>query len=105
MPPRTSKPSRRSPESAPKKYHNVPVLESTWQRLGDYKRLSLSPTFDAALNELMDSVPLEMLSERALAEHKERMKSSDWTDWRTVRKELGDDVRHPDGRKGKAGVR
>lgn len=72
-----------------KKYHNVPVLEKTWLRLRDYRVGSL--TYDEALNQLMDSVPLEMLTEKALAEHKKRMKSKDWTDWRDVRRDLGDD--------------
>lgn len=71
------------------KYHNVPVLESTWLRLRDYK--VRSQTYDAVLNGLMDSVPLEMVSKEVLAEHRRRLKSNDWKDWREVRKELGDD--------------
>ena len=78
------------PRMAPaQKYHNVPVLESTWLRLRDYR--TGSQTYDQVLNRLMDSVPLEMVTKDVLAEHRRRLKSKDWKDWREVRQELGDD--------------
>jgi hypothetical protein len=93
MPHRPRMPPRAAPRAGPRRraerYHNVPVLESTWHRLRDYKMVSA--TYDEVLNQLMDSVPLETVTEDILAEHKRRLKSKDWKDWREVRKQLGDE--------------
>lgn len=82
-------PKRRPPTSAPparkppaKRYHNVPVLESTWHRLRDYKMAS--QTYDEVLNGLMDSSPLEMLTEDVLREHRHRLATFEGRDWREV---------------------
>lgn len=66
-------------------YHNVPVKRATWLRLRDYKMVSA--TYDDVLNQLMDSVPLEMLTEKVLAEHKHRIATFDGRDWRELREE------------------
>lgn len=71
------------PRKAPaKKYHNVPVLEATWLRLRDYRMGS--QTFDQVLNGLMDSMPLEMLTEDVLREHRRRLATFQGRDWREV---------------------
>lgn len=90
--------------SPPKKYHNVPVLESTWVRLRDYKMVSA--TYDEVLNRLMDSVPLEMVTQEVLAEHRRRMRSHDWQDWQAMRSQVERDAVQGRGRgSGKARVR
>lgn len=77
-------------------YKNFPVREETWQRLRAYKMGGA--TFDEVVKDLLDSVPLEEVSEEVIREHKRRMRSrKGWKDWREVRKSLGDDWRraHP----------
>lgn len=86
------------PRDLPKpKYHNVPVLESTWLRLRDYK--VRSQTYDEVLNGLMDSVPLEMLAADVLREHERRLATFRGRDWRKVR----DEVRRDRKARGAAG--
>jgi hypothetical protein len=63
-----------------RRYHNVPVLESTWARLRDYR--VGSQTYDEVLNRLMDSVPLEMVTEDVLREHRRRLATFEGRDWR-----------------------
>jgi len=70
-------------------YKNVPVRQATWQRLRAYKMADA--TFDEVLNLLMDSVPLERVAQRVIREHKRAMKNFKGTDWREIRKSLGDD--------------
>jgi hypothetical protein len=71
------------------KYHTVAMRRQTYERLKDYKMGG--GTYDQVLNELMDALPLEEVSKEFLAEHRRRMKDLRGTDWREVRKSLGDD--------------
>jgi hypothetical protein len=84
---------RKATRPPARKYHNVPVLESTWLRLRDYK--VRSQTYDEVLNALMDSVPLETMTERALAEHRRRMATFQGVDWRDVKEEIERGGRKP----------
>jgi hypothetical protein len=70
-------------------YKNIPVRQATWQRLRAYKMGGA--TFDEVLNDLMDSVPLERVAKKVLREAKRRLKTFQGTDWRKVRKSLGDE--------------
>lgn len=63
------------------RYHNVPVLDATWQRLRDY-RVS-GQTYDDVLNRLMDRVPIEDIAATLLAMHHRREK-------REIRPDLGE---------------
>lgn len=67
-------------------YHNVPVKRTTWLRLRDYKMVSA--TYDDVLNQLMDSMPLETVTEEVLAEHKRRLATFDGRPWREIRDEI-----------------
>lgn len=63
-------------------YKNVPVRESTYARLRDYKMGGA--TFDEVLNELMNSVPVEVVADRVIREHHERMRTREGRPWREV---------------------
>jgi hypothetical protein len=69
-------------------HKTIPVRPDTWERLRAYKRGSA--TYDEVLNELMDALPLEEVAERVVREHRKRMASGKWRDWRAVRERLGD---------------
>ncbi len=71
------------------KYHTVAMRRQTYERLKDYKMGG--GTYDQVLNELMDALPLEEVSDELLAEHRRRLKDFRGRDWREVRKLLGDD--------------
>lgn len=58
-------------------------------RLRKYK--SPSSTFDAALNRLMDSVPIEFVPDAELREARRRLGNFRGRDWRTIRKEMGNE--------------
>lgn len=66
-------------------YHNVPVKPRTWARLQAYRMMS--PTYDALLNRLMDSLPLEMLTKETLAEAEHRLATFDGVPWREATQE------------------
>lgn len=70
-------------------YKMVPVRPETLERLKGYKMASA--TYDQILNELMDAVPIEKIARKVVREHRQRMRSRHWKDWREVRKKLGDD--------------
>jgi predicted CopG family antitoxin len=72
-----------------RKYHTVAMRPETYERLKAYK-LGAS-TYDEVLNELMDALPLEEVSEAEIKEIRRRMKDLKGRDWREVRKSLGDD--------------
>ena len=72
-----------------KRYHTVAMRRQTYERLKDYKMAG--GTYDEVLNQLMDALPLEEVSEEVLKEHRRRLKSSDWVTLEEVRKALGDD--------------
>jgi len=63
-------------------YKNVPVKEETYLRLKDYKMGGA--TFDEVLDELMRSVPVEVVAERVIREHYERMREREGRPWREV---------------------
>jgi len=63
-------------------YKSVPVTEETYRRLRDYKMRGA--TFDEVINELMRSVPVEVLAERVVKEHYERMREREGSPWRDV---------------------
>jgi len=63
-------------------YKNVPVKEQTYRRLKDYKMGGA--TFDDVLNEFMRSVPVEVVAERVIREHYERMREREGRPWREV---------------------
>jgi len=64
------------------RYRNIPVSESTWERLRDYKMAGA--TFDEVVLELMKSVPLEAVAERVVKEHYERARTFEGRPWRSV---------------------
>ena len=64
------------------RYRNIPVSESTWERLKDYKMAGV--TFDEVVSELMKSVPLDAVAERAVKEHHERARTFEGRPWRSV---------------------
>lgn len=64
------------------RYRNIPVSESTWGRLRDYKMAGA--TFDEVVTELMKSVPLEVVAERVIREHYERSRTFQGRPWRAV---------------------
>lgn len=53
-----------------------------YRRLRDYKMRRA--TFDEVINELMRSVPVELLAERVINEHYERMREREGSRWRRV---------------------
>lgn len=61
-------------------YKTIPVTKETWERLRDYKMGGA--TYDEVLNELMKSVPIEVVSERVIREHYERMRTFEGRPWR-----------------------
>jgi predicted CopG family antitoxin len=63
-------------------YKSIPVTEETYRRLKDYKMRGA--TFDEVINELMRSVPVEVLAERVVKEHHERMRGREGRPWRQV---------------------
>ncbi len=63
-------------------YKSIPVTEETYRRLKDYKMSGA--TFDEVINELMHSVPVEVLAERVIREHYERMREREGRPWRQV---------------------
>ena len=69
-------------------YHTIPVKAGTWQRLKDYKMGD--STYDEILNDLMDSVPLEVFTKKVLKEHKKRLKEFKGRSWRKVKEDLND---------------
>jgi hypothetical protein len=71
------------------KYYTVAMRRQTYERLKDYKMGG--GTYDQVLNQLMDALPLEEVSEEVLKEHRRRLKSSRWVSLEEVRKALGDD--------------
>ncbi len=62
------------------RFRNVPVREATYRRLKDYKMGGA--TFDEVLNELMASTPVEVVAERVVREHYERMRTREGRSWR-----------------------
>ena len=72
-----------------RKYHTVAMRPETYERLKAY-RLGGS-TYDTVLNELMDALPLEEVSEAEIKQIRRRMKDLKGREWRSVRKALGDD--------------
>ncbi len=66
------------------RYKNIPVTEETYRRLRDYKMGGA--TFDEVLNELMRGLPVEVVAERVVREHYERMEEREGTPWRQVLK-------------------
>lgn len=71
------------------KYHSVAVRRATFERLKDYKMGGA--TFDEVLNQLMDALPLEEVSQEVLREHRRSLRGFKGRDWKEVRKSLGDD--------------
>jgi hypothetical protein len=63
-------------------YRNVPVRDDTYARLKDYKMGGA--TFDEVLNELMNSVPVEVVADRVIREHYARMRTREGRSWREV---------------------
>jgi len=63
-------------------YKTVPVKRDTYEKLKDYKMAGAS--FDDVLNELMRSVPFEVVAERVVREHYERMREREGRTWRKV---------------------
>jgi len=63
-------------------YKTVPVKQDTYEKLKDYKMAGAS--FDDVLNELMRSVPFEVVAERVVREHYERMREREGRTWRKV---------------------
>jgi hypothetical protein len=74
-----------------RKYHTVAMRPETYARLKAYKMGNT--TYDKVLNQLMDALPLEEVSEAEIKEIRRRMKDikGGGRDWREVRKALGDD--------------
>jgi predicted CopG family antitoxin len=63
-------------------YKSIPVTEETYRRLRYYKMRGAA--FDEVINELMRSVPVEVLAERVIKEHCERMREREGSPWRQV---------------------
>ena len=61
-------------------YKTIPVTKETWQRLRDYKMAGA--TYDEVLRELMKSVPLEVVADRVVRQHYERMRTREGRPWR-----------------------
>lgn len=80
--------SYNSYNTMPSRYKTIPLRPRTYARLTAYKWGGAS--YDDVLNNLMDSVPLERVSDRVLREHDARMKTRQGRDWRAVKKALGD---------------
>jgi len=59
---------------------SVPVRRATWKKLRTYK--AGGATYDEVLNELMKAVPAEVVAERILREHEERMRTREGRPWR-----------------------
>jgi predicted CopG family antitoxin len=74
-----------------RKYQTVAMRPETYERLKAYKMGG--STYDKVLNQLMDALPLEEVSEAEIKEIRRRMRDikGKGRDWREVRKELGDD--------------
>jgi len=61
-------------------YKNVPVRPATWKKLKAYT--ARGATYDEVLNELMRALPAEVVADRVLREHDERMRTRAGRPWR-----------------------
>ena len=59
---------------------SVPVRRATWKKLKAYK--ARGATYDEVINELMKGVPAEVVAERIIREHEERMRTREGRPWR-----------------------
>lgn len=67
-------------------YKTIPLRPDTWERLRDYKMGGA--TYDDVLNELMDALPMDRITAKALRVHDERMRTFKGRDWREIRKDV-----------------
>lgn len=61
-------------------YKTIPVTQETWEKLKDYKMGGA--TYDEVLAELMKAVPIEVVADRVVREHYERMRTREGRPWR-----------------------